>query len=449
MESKPASKQIATKRRSKKKKSFRGNRFTVSQNDGENPADQDREQTELGENPGGKQTELGENPGGKQTELGENPELQQDEGSTLSSTATISPLSASASKIDLSFYDIGEELDEQTTITTTAASARQKTTDNIDTKCMYMLTDIKIILDLLTLIGKCPECNSDVNASVDFAAKKILINCCDCDWSHNVYLSSMVQIDQHKRYDVNIRSIVAFREIGRGLQHIETFNRIMNTSPPYSQSNYDNMVKDVSGGYLNAMNESMQKAAFNVKCDTKKVLDDNIINVEDTDDHDVINCNVMSVSQSTDRISECDISVDGSWQRRGYASLNGFVSGVERVSDKVVDVEIMTKDCRACKFWNNKQNDPGYNNWKLKHEGSSSSMESEGAVRIFSRSVEKYGLAYINYIGDGDSSAFQKVLESNPYPGKTINKLECIGHIQKRVGGCSDKVGERKSRYKW
>ena len=208
MESKPASKQIATKRRSKKKKYFRGNRFTVSQNDGENPADQDREQTELGENPGGKQTELGE-------------------GSTLSSTAIISPLSASASKIDLSFYDTGEELDEQTTTATTAAaSIRQKTTDNIDTKCMYMLTDIKIILDLLTLIGKCPECNSDVNSSVDFAAKKglaqkILINCCDCDWTHNVYLSSMVQIDQHKRYDVNIRSIVAFREIGRGLQHIE------------------------------------------------------------------------------------------------------------------------------------------------------------------------------------------------------------------------------------
>ena len=27
-----------------------------------------------------------------------------------------------------------------------------------------------------------------------------------------------------------------------------------------------------------------------------------------------------------------------------------------------------------------------------------------------------------------------KVLESNKYPGKSINKLECIGHIQKRVG---------------
>ena len=69
MESKPASKQIAMKRRSKNKKSFRRNRFTVSQNDGENPADQDREQTELGENPGGKRTELGENPELQQAQL--------------------------------------------------------------------------------------------------------------------------------------------------------------------------------------------------------------------------------------------------------------------------------------------------------------------------------------------------------------------------------------------
>ena len=57
----------------------------------------------------------------------------------------------------------------------------------------------------------------------------------------------------------------------------------------------------------------------------------------------------------------------------------------------------------------------------------------EGDVRIFSRSVEKYGLAYVKYIGDGDSSAFQTVMESNQYHGKSINKLECIGHIQKRI----------------
>ena len=104
MESKPVMKQLATKRRGKKKKYFRGNRYTVPQNDGENPAGQDS-----GENPDSERTGLGENPDSERTELGENPdsertELQEDEGSTLSSTALSSLLFASASKIDLSFY---------------------------------------------------------------------------------------------------------------------------------------------------------------------------------------------------------------------------------------------------------------------------------------------------------------------------------------------------------
>ena len=53
---------------------------------------------------------------------------------------------------------------------------------------------------------------------------------------------------------------------------------------------------------------------------------------------------------------------------------------------------------------------------------------------LYCNSIEKNGLRYVNYIGDGDSSAFKKVHESNPYPGKPVEKLECVGHIQKRVG---------------
>ena len=42
-------------------------------------------------------------------------------------------------------------------------------------------------------------------------------------------------------------------------------------------------------------------------------------------------------------------------------------------------------------------------------------MESNGAVKIFHRLIEKHGVRYVNYIGDGDYSAFSKVLESNPF----------------------------------
>ena len=58
----------------------------------------------------------------------------------------------------------------------------------------------------------------------------------------------------------------------------------------------------------------------------------------------------------------------------------------------------------------------------------------KGAVRILNHSIKKIGLRYTNFISDGDSSAFNKVSESNPYPNKPVEKLECVGHIPKRIG---------------
>ena len=62
-------------------------------------------------------------------------------------------------------------------------------------------------------------------------------------------------------------------------------------------------------------------------------------------------------------------------------------------------------------------------------------MESSGAVAIFNRSVQKHGLRYIQYVGDGDTSSFKDVKDSKPYGNDVeIVKLECLGHVQKRMG---------------
>ena len=64
-------------------------------------------------------------------------------------------------------------------------------------------------------------------------------------------------------------------------------------------------------------------------------------------------------------------------------------------------------------------------------------MECKGAIAIFKRSIEHRGLKYTKFIGDGDSSCFGKVLDAvknvygDSYP---IEKEECVGHIQKRMG---------------
>ena len=62
-------------------------------------------------------------------------------------------------------------------------------------------------------------------------------------------------------------------------------------------------------------------------------------------------------------------------------------------------------------------------------------MEAAGALRIFERSRATRGLKYKDMLGDGDSSTYSTIVESKPYGEDCIpNKLECIGHVQKRVG---------------
>ncbi|GFU79185.1 uncharacterized protein LOC101238613 [Trichonephila clavipes] len=59
-------------------------------------------------------------------------------------------------------------------------------------------------------------------------------------------------------------------------------------------------------------------------------------------------------------------------------------------------------------------------------------MEVVGAYRIFERSNVR-NVQYNEYYGDGDSEGYESV--KNFYGINTVTKLECIGHVQKRVGG--------------
>lgn len=59
-------------------------------------------------------------------------------------------------------------------------------------------------------------------------------------------------------------------------------------------------------------------------------------------------------------------------------------------------------------------------------------METVGAYCIFEQSQEPRKLCYTEYYGDGDSKAYNAVKDM--YGADSVNKLECIGHIQKRVG---------------
>ena len=287
----------------------------------------------------------------------------------------------------------------------------------------FILINFSILKDIISSVGTCVNCGGgislvDVTKSRMGLAHQLKLFCNDCEWECQQFTSQSSKPKEtggRSFYEANIRMVIAFREIGKGHEGIRDFLRVMNMYG-LSWPAYENIKKDLIPAYEIACTSSMKKAAYKVHNE---------------------NHNKLPTNPS---IKLCDISIDGTWQKRGHNSLNGVVTGI--CSDLCIDKHVMSKYCRLCQQWDPKKGTQSYNKWKethtckKNHAKSSGKMESSGALAIFTSSVEKHNLIYENYIGDGDTSSFRDICEANPYKDYGIlpSKLECIGHIQKRLG---------------
>ena len=218
-----------------------------------------------------------------------------------------------------------------------------------------------------------------------------------------------------KAYEVNNRAVLAARNIGVGHQGLAKFLGTMNTPPPMHKNAYKDTLSSICKAAKKVAENSMAQAVEETKT-FYEVSDDGTYNV--------------------------GISGDGSWRRRGYASAFGIVSAISIVTGKVLDIEIMSKECRTCMINKTQKGTPEFDAWWEGHkdqchanfEGSSGKMEPEGCSNMFRRSVDKNGLRYTEFLGDGDSKAHNQVTAEKVYGDVKVEKLECVGHIQKRMG---------------
>ena len=159
---------------------------------------------------------------------------------------------------------------------------------------------------------------------------------------------------------------------------------------------------------------------------------------------------IVNPNADTNDVVDSDICIDGSWQKRGHNSLNGVVTGISRENKKVLDAQGLSRFCHSCSRSESQKGTPEYEKWKVthtcskNHNQSEGSMESEGAINIFSKSIEKYNLRYVHYIDDGDTESYKKVVDAKRYGDFTPQKLECVGHVQKRHGRRSRKLRNEK-----
>ena len=167
---------------------------------------------------------------------------------------------------------------------------------------------------------KCMQCGSSIIIEHNVDDKiglcyffTIKCNHHECPWTEKVATSNFIykHIGSGKvPYDVNLRTVVAFREIGRGQTAIDTFCGFMNMPPPMTSKTSQETMEYVYPSYIDAANKSMKAASDEIR---EELLGDNF---------------------DEDTVIDVDISADGSWQKRGFSSLNSFITIISPLTGK-------------------------------------------------------------------------------------------------------------------
>lgn len=298
-----------------------------------------------------------------------------------------------------------------------STSARKlSTTDHKDIKVEegfgYRILNFLQVFSTISQSVVCKKCNSEITFTESGQRGlgfKIIISCQKCE---KISIPSSPFIE--KGYEINRRIVLSMRLLGVGLNGIIKFCAFMDLPRPIFQSFYDKIVHKIAIGAESVCQNSMKTAAQEEK---KK-------------------------SDEKGKTSGITVSGDGSWRKRGFSSLFGFVSLIGWYTGKVVDVLVKSKYCKSCEFWKKKADTEEYKEWfetheencQANHEGSAGKMEVDAVTEMFKRSESLHNLRYENYVGDGDSKTFKGIVDSQPYLHFIVKKKECIDHVQKRAG---------------
>lgn len=302
-------------------------------------------------------------------------------------------------------------------------------TDNYRNTSGFRIIDINILNENLASNVVCKICHGQIvfrETECHGLGSKFLLKCENkkCDSINNKPFPSdpMISINQSNSlyvHSINRQSILAMRMIGGGLNDLKTFCGLMNLPPPVKKSSFKEIKNTIHNAVISAQDESMKRAG-----ETEYKLSESNFE-EDTESRDI------------------DTSVDGTYMTRGFSAKCGVVSAIGCATGKVLDIGVKSKVCKSCDYWDKKDKNSGeYKTWKQKHEpectisheGSSGGMESAIGVEIFSRSEMLHKLRYSRFIGDGDTNSYRNVSKSKPYGDKPVIKIECVGHVQKRMG---------------
>lgn len=284
-----------------------------------------------------------------------------------------------------------------------------------DSSFEYVILEFSSVFSELSSLVKCKECDSGIQFQTikpRGLGFKLQMLCSQCE-PKEIDSGPLVS----NSYGINIRIVLAMRQIGVGYTGLSTFCSMMDLRSP-RRVIYESASEKIAASAAKVAEFCMIKASREEVSRTR-------------------------AARKFDDPRAVTVSIDGAWAKRGFSSLFGVVAAVGGESNKVLDNTVRSLYCAFCARWKSKEGTTEFeeameehnSTCLVNHNGSSASMEASSAVELFERSIETRGLLYKNFVGDGDSKAHKAVVKSDPYgPNNPVIKKECVGHVCKRMG---------------
>ena len=305
--------------------------------------------------------------------------------------------------------------EESTEKTSTAAKKLLHTGNDeiiIDQTHGYRIIQFFSVFTAISALVTCKKCENDIKfneASSRGLGFKIAVSC-KCGVS---YVNSGPMIGN--AYEINRRIVFVMRLLGIGINGLNIFCGLMDLLAKFHNNTFAGCFQNINKAASTVYEWSLNKAVAEEK---EKTLEN-----EGSDDH-------------------FTASGDGTWKKRGHTSRFGVTTLAGKYCKKIIYSIVKSTYCKSCEVWEKKKDThpeeyeewlEGHDDCDINHIGSAGKMEVDSVNEMFSRSVEKYGVKYTRYIGDGDSATYKGLLNLNPYDSP-VEKLECYLHVKKRMG---------------
>ena len=282
----------------------------------------------------------------------------------------------------------------------------------------------------------------------------IIIECSKCDTKIELQTSGNKSKGWNPKnsVDMNRRMVYSAMEMGLGRDGMSVMCDVFNMPTPSHPNAWKNHVTALYEAHKKAVSEQFKKArekVFSLHCDNES------------------------------EIAEIAVSYDGTWSKRGYTANFGIGFVISADTGEVLDYDFESKICRECQLAKKDlgEDSPEFDIWFGVHQdqctqtGSSGSMECSIAKKIWDRSKEN-NLHYKFMISDGDSKAYGSIWDTYGCCGdcekwentdkrsaeykkwreskahkewkeshdsgmancSRVRKLDCVRHVQKRMG---------------